>query len=57
MFLERKFSISSSFGSQLSQECVRAGSEPYVRTHITEPPCWYCNENYEINKFNIFSTH
>ena len=34
-----KFSISSSFGSQLSQECGWAGSEPYVRTHITEPPC------------------
>ena len=37
MFL--KVFISSSFGSQLSQEFGRAVSEPYVRTHITEPPC------------------
>ena len=33
----RNFSISSSFGFQLSQECGWAGLEPYERTHITEP--------------------
>ena len=31
--------ISSSIGNQLSQECWWAGSEHYLRTHITEPPC------------------
>ena len=35
-----KCSITSSFGSQLSQECGWAGSEHYVHTHITEPPCY-----------------
>ena len=33
------FSICSSFGRQLCQNCGWAGSEPYVRSHITEPPC------------------
>ena len=33
------FSICSSFGIQLCQNCGWAGSEPYVRSHITEPPC------------------
>ena len=39
MFL--KFLIFLSFGSQLSRESGWAGSEPYVRTHITESPCFY----------------
>ena len=34
-----RFSISSSFGSQLTQECRWALLEHYVRTHIIEPPC------------------
>ena len=33
------FSICSSFGRQLCQNCGWAGSEPYVPSHITEPPC------------------
>ena len=34
------FSICSSFGRQLCQNYGWAGSERYVRSHITEPPCW-----------------
>ena len=34
------FSNCSSFGRQLCQNCGWAGSEPYVRSHITEPPCF-----------------
>ena len=34
------FSICSSFGRQLCQNCGWAGSEPYVQSHITEPPCF-----------------
>ena len=34
------FSICSSFGRQLGQNFGWAGSEPYVRSHITEPPCY-----------------
>ena len=33
------FSICSSFGRQLCQNCGWAGSEPYVPSHISEPPC------------------
>ena len=33
------FSICSSFGRQLCQNCGWAGSELYVQLHITEPPC------------------
>ena len=33
------FSICFSFGRQLCQNCGWAGSEPYVPSHITEPPC------------------
>ena len=33
------FSIYSSIGRHLSQKCGWAGSELYVRTHLTEPPC------------------
>ena len=35
------FPICSPFGRQLCQNCGWAGSEPYVQSHITEPPCWY----------------
>ena len=35
------FSICSSFGRQLCQNCGWAGSEPYVRSHITEPPGYF----------------
>ena len=35
-----KLSISSSFGSQLSQGCGWAGSEHYVGTQISEPACF-----------------
>ena len=34
-----KFFLSSSFVRQLGQRSCWAGSENYVRTHITEPPC------------------
>ena len=39
VFFEKKlgFSICSSFGRQLCQNFGWAGSEPYVRSHITEP--------------------
>ena len=33
------FSICSSFGRQLCQNCGWAGSELYVQSHFTEPPC------------------
>ena len=35
------FSICSSFGRQLCQNCGSAGSEPYVRSHITESSCFH----------------
>ena len=35
------FSICSSFGRQLCQNCGWAGSEPYVPLHIAEPPCFF----------------
>ena len=38
MFLKRT-SIYSTFGRQLCQNCGWAGSELYVRSHITEHPC------------------
>ena len=34
------FSICSSFGRQLCQNGGWAGSEPYLPSHITEPPCF-----------------
>ena len=34
------FSICSSFGRQLCQNCGWAGLEPYVRSHITESTCF-----------------
>ena len=39
----RGFSICSSYGRQLCQKCGWALSEHYVRTHITEPPCFKSN--------------
>ena len=46
------FSICSSFGRQLCQNCGWAGSEPYVRLHITEPPCinlsWTCPRHFFV---------
>ena len=43
---------SSSFCSQLSQECGWAGSEHSVRAHNIQPPCWFgaCVEYYSIGK-------
>ena len=38
-FIYLGFSICSSFGRQLCHNCGWAGSEPYVRLHITDPPC------------------
>ena len=35
------FSICSSFARQLCQNCGWAGSELYVPSHITEPPCLF----------------
>ena len=35
------FSICSSFVRQSFQNCRWAGSEPYVQSHISEPPCWF----------------
>ena len=35
------FSICSSFGWQLCQNCGWVGSEPYVSSHIAEPPCFF----------------
>ena len=37
------FSICSSFGRQLCQNCGWEGSELYVPSHITEPPCSILN--------------
>ena len=39
------FSICSLFGRQLCQNCEWAGLEPYVPSHIAEPPCFF----YSIN--------
>ena len=33
------FSVCSSFGRQLCQNCGSAESEPYVQLHITDPAC------------------
>ena len=40
-----KFSIHSSFGSQLSRKWWSVVSEQYVQTPITEPPCWHLWSN------------
>ena len=50
------FSICSSFGRQLCQNCAWAGSEPYVPSHITEPPCLlYYNSIFRLIMLQYFS--
>ena len=50
-FLSHLFQFSlSSFGSQLCQGFGRAGSEHFVRTHITEPPCSLLDSKYTIQQ-------
>ena len=44
------FSICSSFGRQLCQNCGWAGSEPYVPSHITEPPCCFKRRSRTIRR-------
>ena len=61
VFFEKKlnfcfFSICSSFGRHLCQNCGWAGSEPYVRSHITEPPCLFnVIKNFSSDKSSIVS--
>ena len=49
------FSICSSFGRQLCQNCGWAGSELYVRSHITEPPCQFKLQNRKTKQANMSS--
>ena len=47
------FFICSSFGRQLCQNCGWAGSEPFVQSHITEPPCLIYEQTFLV-KFTNF---
>ena len=51
------FSVCSSFGRQLCQNCGWAGSEPYVRSHITGPPCYFyiCRKAMNFKTKNILN--
>ena len=51
------FSICSSFGRQLCQNCGWAGSEPYSPSHITEPPCSLKGQLFELLLYFLKKKH
>ena len=53
-----KFSIPSSSVRQLRQKCGWAGSDHYMRTGITEPPCFkWCHFSIMQNDWSISNTN